>query len=248
MKRLRLSACAFVLTLMVFSWLAEGATVRRVALMVGTNDGGPGRVRLRYATSDAEALTRVLERLGGIRKQDRVTLTSPSSGELRAALADLASRVARERAAGTRVEALFYYSGHSNESALLLGQETFAYSELRTALAALDADVRVAILDSCASGALTRMKGGKKREPLSLDESAQVKGSAILTSASATEAAQESDQLGGSFFTHYLVSGLRGAADSDGDGRITLTEAYQFAYQETLRRTEKTQAGAQHAN
>jgi hypothetical protein len=39
---------------------------------------------------------------------------------------------------------------------------------------------------------------------------------------------------------------MRGAADASGDGRITLNEAYQFAFAETLAQTTPTQAGAQH--
>ena len=65
-------------------------------------------------------------------------------------------------------------------------------------------------------------------------------------STSETEAAQESDNIGASFFTHYLVSGLRGAADADHDGVVTLNEAYQYAFNETLVRTESTQYGPQH--
>jgi hypothetical protein len=73
-----------------------------------------------------------------------------------------------------------------------------------------------------------------------------MRGYAFLTSSSADEVAQESDRIGASFFTHYLVSGLRGAADMSGEGRVTLNEAYQFAFNETLGRTTETEAGAQH--
>ena len=59
--------------------------------------------------------------------------------------------------------------------------------------------------------------------------------------------AQESDRIAASFFTYYLVSGLRGAADANRDRRVTLQEAFQFASQETLARTERTQGGPQHA-
>ncbi|MDH4198272.1 MAG: hypothetical protein OEW05_12725, partial [Candidatus Aminicenantes bacterium] len=69
---------------------------------------------------------------------------------------------------------------------------------------------------------------------------------AFVTSSSASEAAQESSRLGRSFFTHNLISGLRGAADMNLDGRITLNEAYQFAFDGTLAQTERTMAGAQH--
>jgi hypothetical protein len=106
--------------------------------------------------------------------------------------------------------------------------------------------VKVAILDSCSSGSLTRAKGGVTRPAFLFDVSSDMSGHAYLTSASAEEAAQESDRIGGSFFTHYLISGLRGAADAKGDGLVTLEEAYAYAYQETLASTEKTQYGPQH--
>ena len=73
-----------------------------------------------------------------------------------------------------------------------------------------------------------------------------MKGYAFLTSSSAGEAAQESDLLQASFFTHYLVSGLRGAADGDGDGLVTLSEAYQFTFNETRAQTTGTAGGIQH--
>jgi uncharacterized caspase-like protein len=46
----------------------------------------------------------------------------------------------------------------------------------------------------------------------------------LIRSASDGEAAQESKELGGGSFTHYLLTGLRGAADFD--HRISLDEAY----------------------
>jgi hypothetical protein len=73
-----------------------------------------------------------------------------------------------------------------------------------------------------------------------------MRGHAFLTSSAANEVAQESDRIRASYFTHYLVSGLRGAADLSGDGRITLNEAYQFAFSETLGRTVDSKGGAQH--
>src|SRR5262245_61455336 len=73
-----------------------------------------------------------------------------------------------------------------------------------------------------------------------------MRGHAFLTSSTETEAAQESDRLRGSYFTHFLVSGLRGAADLSGEGKVTLNEAYQFAFNETLGRTVDSKGGAQH--
>jgi uncharacterized caspase-like protein len=55
-------------------------------------------------------------------------------------------------------------------------------------------------------------------------------GEVVITSSSADELSQESDEVGGSYFTHYLLSGLRGAADTSGDGEVTLDEAYRYVY------------------
>jgi hypothetical protein len=145
------------------------------------------------------------------------------------------------------VQFVFYYSGHSDEQGLLLAGRRVDYRDLRRDVQEVPADVRIAVLDSCASGAFTRTKGGTKRAPFLVSPAAEVKGHAFLTSSSVDEAAQESDRVGGSFFTHYFTTGLRGAADVDGDRLITLTEAYEFAFDETLARTEATRGGAQHA-
>ncbi len=225
---------------------AGTGTLRRFALLAGANDGGAGRVKLRYAVSDAREVGQVLVELGGVDPRDRVVLAEPSRAQLLAAFEALRGSLDAGRAGAARVEVVVYYSGHADEDGLLLGGERVAYPELRAAIDGLPADVRIAVVDSCASGVLTRGKGGTWRPPFVVDASAAVRGHAFLTSSSADEAAQESDKVGGSFFTHYLVSGLRGAADVTRDGRVTLNEAYHFAFNETLARTEKTSSGPQH--
>jgi len=224
----------------------NGATLHRFLLVVGANNGGHDRVKLSYARTDAESMARVLRQLGGVHSGDSTVLLDPSVDELRNAFGEVSKRVTGASAAGERTEMMFYFSGHSDEQGLLLAGRRLTYREVREALDLVPADVRIAVLDSCASGALTRLKGGTWRAPFQVDTSASVKGQAFLTSSSANEAAQESDAIGGSFFTHYMVSGLRGAADMSRDGRVTLNEAYQYAFSETLARTEATRGGAQH--
>lgn len=223
------------------------APLRRFALLVGANDGGAERETLRYAETDAELIGKALGDLGGVASRDRVLLGDPDAATLERAFVELSNTAKAAQANGERVEFVFYYSGHSDESGLLLGGVNFDYKKLRKLIDAVPADVRIGILDSCSSGAFTRYKGGRKQTGFLSGSAAQVRGHAYLTSSSADEAAQESDRIGGSFFTHYLVTGLRGAADVDGDRRVTLDEAYRFAFDETLARTEASLGGAQHA-
>jgi hypothetical protein len=225
---------------------ASESEARRYALVVGANDGGPGRSRLRYATDDARRVAQVLVELGGVQPTDEVLLLEPRRGDLERAFADLDRRLDAGAGATRRREVVVYFSGHSDETGLLLGGDRYDYGDLRTAIRGLDADVRVAILDSCASGAIVRAKGGRVVPAFLVDESSDVAGHVFLTSSSADETSQEADRIASSFFTHALVTGLRGAADVDLDSQVTLTEAYRFAYDETLALTEATRRGAQH--
>jgi len=241
--RTKVLIVVFLLLGLQISWAGP---VRRFVLAAGANHGGEKRAVLRYAVSDAENFARVLEEMGGLTPENAILLEEPDLEALYGGLDDLREKVVLEEREEGRTEVLFFYSGHADEKGLLLGEERFPYGVLRRQMDAIPADVRIAVLDACASGAITRFKGGKRQAAFLVDDAADMKGYAFLTSSSEEETAQESDLIGASFFTHYLVSGMRGAADVSGDGKVTLGEAYQFAFRETLSRTARTQGGVQH--
>ena len=238
----RVLALMVVLCVLIVQDLFAVDGVQRWVLAVGANDGGAKREILQYAVSDAQNFVQVMETMGGV--DAGVLLSDPHIDDLETALRVLHNRVASAEAA--RREVIIYYSGHADENGLRLGESLFSYARLRNAMDRMEAEVHIAILDACASGAITRLKGGRRQKAFMVDASSDMRGYAFLTSSSADEAAQESDAIGASFFSHYLVSGLRGAADVTGDGRVTLNEAYHFAFQNTLEGTERTQGGAQH--
>jgi len=225
---------------------ATTAPLRRFALVIGSNSGRSVSDRLRYAGHDAQTIADVLRQLGGVDQVDLSLLSEPDTRDIDRAFDALSDRVRAERKHGQRVEVVVYYSGHADESGILIGGAHYDYARLRQRIRDVPADVHIAILDSCASGSFTRMKGGARIPPFLRDSSNQVQGFAFLSSSSADEDAQESDRIGASFFTYYFVAGLRGAADRNHDGKITLSEAYQFAYEQTLGRTQNTAHGPQH--
>lgn len=257
----RILSCLLFLSLLIvqFMWpvaaaaadrssSGSGSGIKRFCILVGANDGGPERETLRYAVSDALSLRKVFTTMGGIEIQDCLLQVNPKKEELLEAMVQMESMAGAAAAANQRVEVIFYYSGHSDVEGLLLGDEHLEYRTLRSRFDKIPADVHIAILDSCFSGAFTRLKGGSTQAPFMAETGYDMKGYAFLSSSSSSEASQESDHLRGSFFTHYVVAGLRGAADHNNDERVTLNELYQFAYSETLTRTEKTFAGPQHPN
>lgn len=236
------------IALLVFGASAHAST-RRIAVVVGANAGNDDRVPLHFAELDADKFARVLGELGGVEPPDLFVLQGKPLAALSETLALVKQRItSSRREPDTRIIVIFYFSGHSDGEALELGRDRLTFSELRQQLAALGSDVRIVLVDSCKSGALLQAKGGRRGPGFQIrmtDELASM-GEALLTSSAADEIALESREISGSFFTHHLISGLRGAADSSGDGKVTLAEAYEYAYAHTVKTTGQTTIGTQH--
>ncbi|MEW5849693.1 MAG: caspase family protein [Myxococcota bacterium] len=221
--------------------------VRR-AFLFSHSDGGPGLAKLRYAHRDVMKMRNVLTELGGFSGENIQVVYNQDSQDVIQQLRKMEERVLDDKLAGKEVLLLIYYSGHAKDGALRLGKTRLDMNLLRSMLEDSKADVRVALIDACGAGEITREKGGVKAPPLvvSVDDALTARGQVIIASSSDTEASQESDDIQGSFFTHYWVSGLRGDADRTGDGRVTLDEAYAYAYARTVAATVHSRGGVQH--
>lgn len=220
--------------------------LRRFLLAISSEDGGPGKARLRYSASDARGVARVMQDLGGVSPGRTRFLAEPDSGRFLSEFRDLSAEMERSRDSGNRVELIAYYSGHSDEDALLLGRTRIPYPRLRAAIETAPAEMRLAVLDACASGAAVRTKGGVRREAFRIEGADRLRGQAFLTSSRAEEVSHESDRIGGSFFTQAFLAGIQGAADVDHDRKVTLLEAYRYAYDQTVATTSSTRSGPQH--
>lgn len=224
------------------------AEVQRFAVVVGNNEGFTASRPLYFAELDAKKMRSILTTLGDVEEGDVRLLLGRNRSELLTTLGALRTPISEAKARGDQTVLYFYYSGHGDGEQLQLGRTWLTYPELEELLERSGADVRVAFVDACQSGALTRTKGGTKAPSFMLDasESLTYEGSVFITSSSGDEASQESDEIGGSYFTHFLASALSGTGDADGDGRVTLSETYQYVYHETLYRTASTRGGPQH--
>jgi hypothetical protein len=102
---------------------------------------------------------------------------------------------------------------------------------------------QVIILDCCNSGAFPQGSKAELGSTMGMVQSLQGYGRFVLTASDATQFAWEGDQLIGqtenSLFTHFLVRGLEGDADLDGDGTISVDELYDYAFEQILKVTPK---------
>jgi hypothetical protein len=222
---------------------AVHADPARFAIFVGANLGDRHEPILHHAEDDAARLAQTFRTLGDFPADQVLLMTAVTAAELRDALIRLNARV-REQPHGIL---LVFYSGHADAEALHLAGTHLPLAELRALLVGSPATSRLLMVDACQSGSLISMKGAHPAptfEVTRLDEGVP-EGFAVLTSSTATENAQESVALGGSFFTYYLNSGLLGAADQNHDGTVTLSEAYAFASSETRAATASSPAGQQ---
>ncbi|HEY2030096.1 MAG TPA: caspase family protein [Myxococcales bacterium] len=241
MKLVALGLCSLALA-------APAQAAARFAVIAGNNHGAAGRAQLWYAERDAERFAHALNELGDFTKPDVQLLRGASLSELRSAIANAEAQVKKARAAGERALLVVYFSGHAGSGGLELGDERMPYDELRSDLAHSSAETKVAIVDACEAGTLTQVKGARPSPtvdfPLPSDE--LVQGTALIASTAVGESAQESAAIGGSFFTHHLEVAMRGAGDMDGDGKVTLAEAFRYTAAKTVAGTASTEAGPQH--
>ena len=215
-----------------------------LALAIGQEQGGAGDERLRYAERDARRVYDAFTTIGDVNSSRAYLVVNASADAVRQALKEIQGRTRELVAAGREPILVVYYSGHADGQALRLGHTRLPHWELRALLAATPARLRLLVIDACSSGALIRAKGAAVEQPFALPST--IEGQVILTATGSAEPAQEWDALGGGLFTHHLVSALRGAADRDVDGDVTLFEAYSYAYERTLSQSTRARVGPQH--
>jgi hypothetical protein len=228
--------------------------------------------RLRYAVPDAEAIYQTLLATGGFKRERVLLLTDKTDRKptLRNVRWALGTFLARSAAKDDTV--LIFFAGHGAPEVDPRGVERDGFAkylvpadadaddlyssalpmdELETIFNRIEAERVVAFLDTCYSGAAGgRTFGSRKTRAGQVDDEfiqrlARSKGRAIITASRAAEVSLELAELGHGVFTYYLVEGLRGAADANADGIVTLQELYEFVEQQVARKA-RAAGGNQH--
>lgn len=226
------------------------ADVLRLAVVVGNNVGAEERQKLRFAENDARKIAMTLTEVADFGRDNVFILEGAGADEVRGALAK-ATRFVRsfKHTPADKTLLVFYYSGHSDGTSLELGiRDRLSFDELRSRLDAVGSDVTLSFMDACYSGAALRKRGGQVVDPfeVKVNDELESRGSVTITSSASDEATLEADDVEGSYFTHHLVSGLRGGADRSGDGVVTLSELYTYAYEKTVYSSAMTLGGTHH--
>lgn len=148
---------------------------------------------------------------------------------------------------------LMYFSGHGLEGCFLPVDfdgynNKLRHEEIRQIFKQSKAKHKICIADACHSGTLdySGSLATKGPSPVSLQRYYQAfedsdGGIALLMSSKAEELSLEDHGLRQGVFTYYVLRGMKGAADSNGDFIVTIKELYGYVYSKVREYT----AGAQ---
>jgi len=236
----------------------------RWAVVIGVGDYDNKSVpKLRFAESDADAMYRLLTTRAGYERENVLLLTDkapekPTLQNIRLALGDFLPRKT-----GRDDMVLIYYAGYGAPDVDATRKETdglakyliprnvqpeslrktaFAMDEIPGMLARVPAERVVLLLDASYSGA----PGGRTFAPSNaqsrslsdqfLERIAKPRGRLVITASGPNEVALEPADLGHGIFTYYLLEGLSGKADRNGDGVVTVSELYPYLEDQVERR------------
>jgi hypothetical protein len=215
--------------------------VAKIALLIGVGEYGLGLNPLPGAVKDVEAMQRVLlhPEMGQF---DQVkTLTNPDLLTMQRGIENLFA----DREKDDLV--LLFFSGHGVKddysklyfATTITAKRPNGELEKSTAVPAnFVHDVmrnsrskrQVILLDCCFSGAFAEDMRAKGDGSVDVQTQLGGEGRAVLTSSTSTQYSFEQQGSDLSVYTRFLVEGMEtGAADSDGDGVISIDELHEYA-------------------
>ncbi|ADB38981.1 caspase family protein [Spirosoma linguale] len=144
---------------------------------------------------------------------------------------------------------ILYFSGHGMPDSFVpydvepgKPDGLLTYRDIKTAFYRSGAKTKLCIADACLSGGMTR-KLTARREAQQLVTPSQTDRSnvAMLLASRSTQLAVEDSRLAGGAFTYFLLRGLSGKADLDGNGIVTIKELHQYVSPQLKKRTQGRQ-------
>jgi len=233
------------------------------AVVIGINDY-PNVRKLKYAVNDAKAFHELLISHNKI-PEENVTLLIGQKASLTNIRSSLGTKLKNK--AGKEDMVIIYFAGHGATERDVMSPDG---DGLEKYLLPYDADLQdlyssalpmreishifhrirseriIFIADSCYSGASggRTVSFSKIRANISdafLDRIIGGKGTIIITASGANEVSVENEEFRHGIFTHYLLEGLQGKADTDNDGLITVDEIYRYVSDQVPRATGQEQ-------
>ncbi len=201
---------------------------------------------LKYTDDDAYRIYAFLKSPeGGAIPDEQIHILIDESATKKNIIRAMKDVVAR---AGENDAVFCFFSGHGiNGSFLPIDsdgyRETLSYEEIKRGLSSCKAKQKLYVADACYSGSLLASRSSLTQSAdvlySKLNESSG--GTAFLLSSKKEEFSLESKGLRQGIFSHFLIRGLKGDADSNFDKVVTVSELYRYVHQEVKSYTKMAQ-------
>jgi WD40 repeat protein len=130
----------------------------------------------------------------------------------------------------------------------VLAEKAISASEIKKLTQEINAQKQLFLLDACQSGAALESAASKRgvEEERAIAQLARSTGTFWITASGSTQYATEIEKLGHGIFTYTILEGLKGQADGNKDGKLSVRELSVFIEDQVPVLTEKYKGSAQY--
>lgn len=189
--------------------------------------------QLNFPDDDAYKMSAFLQSTkGGALNYDQVQLLVDNKATRKGILTSVQETFAK---ADANDVALFYFSGHGLNGSLIPidfngYQNKIEYTELVDIVKKSKAKQKIIIMDACYSGSMMVARSPYANQLTefynALGEAGE--GTAIISSSKQQEYSMEDTGLRSGVFSYYMINGMKGSADYNRNGIVTITELFNF--------------------
>lgn len=237
----------FVLLLLFFGVsMVAMAYENTYAVIVGINDYKYDCFAsdLQYSTNEAMAFYSFLtSRKGGSVPVNNICLLTDSHAS-KANIIYQAKALFSKAKKNDRV--IFYFGGHGGEGCFApydcngFFESTLTYDDVKAIFKCAKCNTKLLFADACHSGGIK----GESRKTDKDDKTPNRNSTnnlniAVMMSSKANEYSWQTSEFEMGVFTHYLMEGLGGAANRDGNGFVTIQELYYYVYHKVIDKTKE---------
>ena len=188
---------------------------------------------LNYTDDDAYRMDAFLQsNKGGALEDDQIQLLVDEQATRKGILTAVQKSFAK---ADANDVVIFYFSGHGLDGSIIPidfngYQNKILYQEIADIIKKSRAKQKIIITDACYSGSMMASRSPYNSQIAGFyDALADAgEGTVIITSSKQQEYSMEDMGLRSGVFSYYLIKGLKGAADYNKNGIVTITELFNF--------------------
>lgn len=135
---------------------------------------------------------------------------------------------------------IFYFSGHGSKGCFVpYDSEALWFDDVKAIFRCSKSSTKLLFADACFSGGMKKDLANNAKWKKDLEKGVKAASNmniAVMMSCQGDEVSIEDPSLGNGLFTYYLMEGLGGKANRDGNKFVTIQELFYYVYHKVQNR------------